>query len=79
MADAVAASIVTQTVVQNNSNNPRNQAQQNAFGQNTNKKKDKNKNKKIRTAGGVAWEDPTLAEWEDGELIIIDWSYKVSS
>lgn len=35
-------------------------------GANTKKKEKKNK-KLIRTAGGQIWEDPTLAEWEDGE------------
>uniref|UniRef100_A0A8D8LFB2 RNA-binding protein 42 n=1 Tax=Cacopsylla melanoneura TaxID=428564 RepID=A0A8D8LFB2_9HEMI len=67
MAEAVAASVVTQTVVQSGANVP---SQGNASqGQNPNKKsKDKNKLKKVRTAGGVAWEDPTLAEWEDDDF-----------
>lgn len=66
MAAAVAASVVTQTLMQSGSTNP-NQA---INGQNPNPKgkKDKNKTKKTRTAGGIAWEDPTLAEWEDGEF-----------
>lgn len=72
MADAVAASIVTQTVVQSGPSNPgQSNSQQNPGGQNLKKKDKNNKAKKIRTAGGVAWEDPTLAEWEDGEIKIL--------
>ncbi|KAL1463540.1 hypothetical protein WDU94_015282 [Cyamophila willieti] len=67
MAEAVAASTITQMVVQGGTNPP-SQGNQNQ-GQNSNKKtKDKNKSKKVRTAGGVAWEDPTLAEWEDDDF-----------
>ncbi|KAI5710788.1 hypothetical protein M8J76_005308 [Diaphorina citri] len=69
MADAVAASIVTQTVVQSGPSNPgQSNSQQNPGGQNLKKKDKNNKAKKIRTAGGVAWEDPTLAEWEDDDF-----------
>lgn len=35
------------------------------------KKKDKKQKKFIRVSGGQSWEDPTLAEWDDGKLWLI--------
>lgn len=35
------------------------------------KKKDKKNKKLVRMAGGQIWEDPSLAEWEDGMFLSV--------